>query len=543
MADQEMEKKVEALIKSREEDLDKRFKSMEKHARCALLPSPEKLDESRGSPGSDKTDTLRDFDLVKEWVTESKLLQTNFYGSGGAKGGNLEDSEYYSFVGPAFSTTFDAMRNTNSPELEEVVFWYYAGHGLGKEAAKGLSYLSTPCLTDPKGPVKLVDGYHAVANEFVIECRQVKGGELCLHKVGFCDLYGLLKPFIAAVKAQSKNAVGKKKNKHLVIILDSCYSGIIAQELKDFENKVNGKDQTFLKENSVTVQAACGSDEGTFGGYFTPCFVYLNDPKNAKLLSDLKAKWTDMKDEERNQYKALQLPSPMVVTTKTQSQEVTMELTVQDFHLILFQDPGFFKFCSIKVYRDQDASWFDGKDRVLDHKSATGFMNSRPFTVLDYKLKTLVTGPYATTPMGLFLLEDYQNAGYTVCAHIHFQLGNTNNPQRINLVHHKKPPVGSVLYLEDHDGLSSQQISKNWHKLHVPLDANAQDLVHACRTYVVSQEPGRWNNVSLWNMTGYDLGVNGLFRVLQERRGERSAWEDSYLVHIKKFNLPKVANN
>ena len=127
------------------------------------------------------------------------------------------------------------MRNPASPELEELVFWYYAGHGLGKEAAQKLSYSSTPNLTG------LVDSdYHAVANEFVTESRKVKGGELCLHKVGFCDLYGLLKPWIAAVKAPSSNPNGSKKekkdkkNKHLIIILDSCYSGIIAEELKDF---------------------------------------------------------------------------------------------------------------------------------------------------------------------------------------------------------------------------------------------------------------------------------------------------------------------
>ena len=43
---------------------DEEARLVEKHPRCAILPSPEKLDESIGSPGSDKTDTLRDFDLT-----------------------------------------------------------------------------------------------------------------------------------------------------------------------------------------------------------------------------------------------------------------------------------------------------------------------------------------------------------------------------------------------------------------------------------------------------------------------------------------------
>ena len=521
---------------SRKANQDEMFTSMEKHPRCALLPSPEKLNESIGSPGSDKTDTIRDFNLVKGWVTESELLNTDFFRSGtgaasGAEVGNLEDSEYYSFIRLAFSTAFDAMRNTKRPALEELVFWYYAGHGLGKEAARKLSYSSTPNLTD-----RVSSNYHEAANGFVTEGRKVKGGELCLHKVGFCDIYGLLKPWIAAVKAESINATEcSKKNKHLVIILDSCHSGIIAQELKDFEKETKGKDPTFLKENSVTIQAACGPDQRTFGGYFTPCFVLLNDPKNSGLLSELKDEWSGMTEEKKNEYEALELPSPMVVTTRPQFHDVTMELTIQEFNLTLFRNPGFFKFCSIKVYRQQDKSLFE---RVLVPNLVTAFMNHRPFNVLDYKLKTLVTGQYTRTPMGLFLLEDHQNAGYAVCAHIHFQLGNTKKYQRINLVHHKKPPVGSVLYLEDHGGLSSVAISQNKHKIQVPLDGNAQDLVQACHDFVESQKLGRWNDVSQWNMTGLKPGVNGLFRVQ-----ERSAWEDSYLEYIKDFNLPKVANN
>lgn len=529
----DLQQRVADKIKERKQQDDEALKLMEKHARCAILPSPEKLDESIGSPGSDKTDTLRDFDLIKEWVTKSELLNTGF--CDGTDGKYLEDGVYYSFIQLSFSTAFDAMRNTASPQLEELVFWYYAGHGLSKKAAQNLSYSSTPNLTGR------VSDYH--------EGRKVKGGELCLHKVGFCDLYGLLKPWIAAVKAESIYAKGcSKKNKHLAIILDSCYSGIIAQELKDFEHEMNMKDPCLLRENSVTIQAACGPDEGALGGYFTPCFVYLNDPKNAKLLSDLKDDWKGMKDEEKNQYKELQLPSPMVVTTRPQQAGyVTLELTVQGFKLTLFQDPGFFKFCSVKVYQHQDKSLFDGKDRVLNPNSANNFMqNCRPFNVLDYKLKIYKgDGPddqHANTPMGLFLLKDQQNItgseGYAVCAHIHFD--KFLNAKRINLIHHKEPPVGSVIYLEEN-------IQGKRSKFSLPIiDTNAQDLVKACQAYVESKQQGRWDDISQWNMKGKNPGVNKLFRV-QEQQNQRSEWEESYLEHIKKFDtlccIPEVADN
>lgn len=261
-------------------------------ALCAILPSPEKLDESRRSPGSDETNTLGDFNRIREWLKRSELRNIKwfefFYQDIGQ---NLEKSLYYAIVRFAFKDAFDLMRNTCSPDLPELIFWYYAGLGLSKKAAAKLSYSSTPCLAidhvniDPK--------CHEAADEFVkeFEGRKVKGGELCLHEVGFCDLYGLLKPWIAAVKAKSVNAEGRKKNKHLFIILDSCYSGIIAEELKKFEECMKKKDPKFLRKNSVTIQAAYGPDQGALRGYFTPWFVYWNDRKNAQQLSHLKSLW------------------------------------------------------------------------------------------------------------------------------------------------------------------------------------------------------------------------------------------------------------
>ena len=527
-----IEEDFAALQKDREAVEDEQTKKNEKHPRCAILPSPEKLDESIGSPGSDKTDTLRDFDLIKDWVTNSELLNTGFYDWDGIDGENLEEGVYYSFIRLAFSVAFDAMRNTKSPELEELVFWYYAGHGLGKESAQKLSYSSTPYLNGRVNP-----DYHKAANDFVKEGRKVKGGELCLHRVGFCDLYGLLKPWIAAVKTPSINAEGcSKKNKHLVIILDSCYSGKIAQELKDFEEHMNKQCPNFLQENSVTIQAACCPDQRALGGYFTPCFICLNDPKNAELLNKLKTDWMDMTPEEKHEYRSIQLPSPMVVTTRTQSQDFSMELTIQDFKLTLFPDSGFFKFCSMKVYQHDDERMLDGKDRVLNSTSAQKFMTSQPFTVLDYKLKRLATGTHAGTPMGLFLLQDHNSPGYTVCAHIHFAMGNTNNPQRINLVHHKKAPMVIMSHLVPYMYIVDGK------KFQVLLGVNAQNLVQACRVYVESKEPGRWNDVSRWNMKGHQFGVNGLFRV-RERQKQRSAWEDSYLKHIEQYHLPMAASN
>ena len=608
---------------------DQQFKEWENHPCCVLLPSPEKLDTSMNSPGSDVTDTLEDFQRIKNWAKENKLLNTGFSDYRERQDKQLEKSSFKSLVQLAFSTAFVAMRNTRNPDLEELVFWFYTGHGLGKETAKTLEYLSTPCLSN----VDLNHNYHddAIVFDFVQKERKVQGGELCLHMGGFCDLYGLLKPWIAAVKSESINAPGQKKNKHLVVILDSCHSGIIAQELKEFEKQVRKKDESFLKENSVTIQAACGPNERTFGGYFTPPFLYLNDPQNKKLLEQLRKSWKQMTDEKKDEYRSIELPSPMVVTTRaslqdteeqaqpppaqggavdpqpplaqgsavnpqpppaqgdtvdpqpppaqvgtvdpqpspaqggtvdpqpppaqggtvdpqsppaqgdtvdSQPQNVTMEINVQNFKLTLFPDAGFFKFCSLKVFQYRQAKALEPlvKERTLYRTTVEAFMKSKSFKVLDYKLKTYTgTGPadkHTGTPMGLFLLDDPHNPGFAVCAHVHFKAGSTdvNDVQRINLVHHKRPPGRCIEYVED-GGKFRVNIDKT-------ADA-ARELVKACRQYVDTNEPGRWNNVSQWNMTGSQLSVNGKFRL-----NERSAWEQSYLTSIKKYKLPeKVPTN
>ena len=604
--------KFKAIQSERNATEDQQFKEWENHPCCVLLPSPEKLDISMNSPGSDVTDTLEDFERIKNWVKENKLLNTGFSDYRERQDKQLEKSSFKSLVELAFSTAFVAMRNTRSPDLEELVFWFYTGHGLGKETAKTLEYLSTPCLSS----VDLNHNYHddAIVFDFAQKERKVQGGELCLHMGGFCDLYGLLKPWIAAVKSESINAPGQKKNKHLVVILDSCHSGIIAQELKEFEKQVRKKDESFLKENSVTIQAACGPNERTFGGYFTPPFLYLNDPQNKKLLEQLRKSWKQMTDEKKDEYRSIELPSPMVVTTRAslqgteeqaqpppaqggtvdpqpspaqggivdpqpppaqggtvdpqpspaqggtvdpqpppaqggtvdpqpppakgdtvdpQPQNVTMEINVQNFKLTLFPDAGFFKFCSLKVFQYRQAKALEPlvKERALYRATVEAFMKSKSFKVLDYKLKTYTgTGPadkHTGTPMGLFLLDDPHNPGFAVCAHVHFKAGSTddNDVQRINLVHHKRPPGRCIEYVED-GGKFRVNIDKT-------ADA-ARELVKACRQYVDKNEPGRWNNVSQWNMTGSQLSVNGKFRL-----NERSAWEQSYLTSIKKYKLPE----
>ena len=510
-----------------------------------IIQSPEIL-KVNDHPGLDETFTSNDFDLLADLGRKVALIRRKL----------VEDSivNFESRISRAFNSEFVGSWST---------IWYYTGHALDKEKASKLQYSSSPNLGNLVR--RFVDdhrGYNhslTLSNFLTKKCegRKVKGGELFLHRFGFCDLYGLLKYWLVGSDGypsvlrnwETHRQIRKPLLKHFVIIVDSCYSGEFAKQLPEFIKDTEQLDPTLFDEINI-IQAACGPDERTFGGYFTPVFTYLNDPDNEQLLETLKIEWEGMTEEAKNKYRLLDLPSPMIVTTLPAPQGSTMEIPVmnnhcEDLKVNLFPDAGFFKFCFLKVYRHQDKTLHEGQDRVLDQHLATQFMSRRQFNVIDYKLKIMggspgPVSPYAGNPLGLFLLEDPHDEGKVICAHIHFDKKDTSHYSRVNLVHHKRPPLEStsLLHDEDLDNLSKTTIKYYKYKIEVTHDRCTHQLVEACRQFVQEDEMGRWEDVSRWNMTEEDISVKRKFRMVQER----SAWEDNYLKYIEKFNLPKVSD-
>ena len=538
LTQEDMDRLVEARIDERARQDREWFTEMERHPRCALLPSPETLD-TPGCSESDVTDTLGDFCTFLKWTEDAGLLNTEFYQYDIIQSGRRYSKEIYgSVLRSSFGLAFDAVRHTARPDLEELVVWYYAGHGLDKKSASKLSYSSAPQLEE----VQMQDHLktEAVITALGADPRKVKGGELCLHHVGFCDLRGLLGLWIAALEAKSQNSTGVKKNKHLVIILDSCYSGILAKDLEE----LNSKDGPWNQNGcSVTVQAACSENEATQGGYFTPTFEYLNKPENQNFLLQLKEEWASMSEQDKKKYTELPLPSPVVATTYepvAEGSEPTLEMNVQNFQLTLFCDAGFFKYCHHRVFMDQEKKILQalGPDRVLNVASANQFLLAKKFVVFDYKLKiykvdTRDPPQHQNTPMGLFLLEDPQNKGLAVCAQVHFAENDTSKINRINLVYRKKSLNLNLLQFEEKDvhvhDFPGKYIPTNQQKIPVPL---CEELVNACFDFVNSKEPGRWGNVARWNMK--QSWANKF------RKEERSMYMKKYLESIKKYNLPTL---
>ena len=249
---------------------------------CGIIPSPAQLDRNINSPDLDVIQTRRDFNHVWEWLSKFsniecfKDVKTTL-----DRGEQLELSVFDSAIHSSFQA-FDPIRDTSSPKAKEMVLLYYAGHGLSVEGATQLNKANPDGWSSSPRLEKVGYSHHkeyfSAAQPHLTRNRNVKGGELCLHDVGFCDLQGLLKPFIAAVKGESTKSFGEKHNKHVVIIADSCYSGKLVEDLatlNQWPGPWNENDCT------VTVQSACNSHEVTFGGYFTPCFVYYNQTGGA----------------------------------------------------------------------------------------------------------------------------------------------------------------------------------------------------------------------------------------------------------------------
>lgn len=506
-----------------------------------VIQSPEEL-KTDEHPGVDETNTREDWHLVVNWGLKIKVLTIPSSGRG--------KYEY------CFNVIHALLPDV---VIRRPIIWYYIGHGLDKEKASKLHYSASPCVSHDRE-----DMFSERNVRFLEKCKQrkVRGGELFLHGYGFCDLYGLLRYWfllhgLGLDVFKDVESFREHSSRHLVVILDSCYAGELAQQLPKFLEDIKHEYSSTFDETNITIQAACGTDERTFGGYFTPVFTYLNDPDNMQLLENLKTEWAVMTEEDKRIYRLLDLPSPMVVTAGPPPEGITMEISLEERPLnglprindyagskvTLFPVAEFFKFCFVMVHRYLDKTSFKGQDRVLNFDLANQFMSSGRFEVLDYKLKTFKgsSGPYAGSPLGLFLLEDPNDKDKVICAHIHFARDDTSCHTRINLIHHKKPPFGntSLINDEDHDGLSKTAVKKDKHKIQVSLDKNARQLVEACHQFVDANEKGRWKDVSKWNMEGGHISFKGRFRLTRER----SAWEDKYLEYIKKFDLPKVSSN
>ena len=302
---------------------------------CAILTSPKKP-QSNTSPVELDEKEFRD---VFQWLKTSDYfdlkIDTNAFKM------SASSEKFKMLVHVAFRLLLYPPFSYKSHS--ETVLLYLTGHGLDSEKAKEIkeeSNCSSPSLDDVGISKKKLQP----AAKYINPQRTLKGGEFDLGKFGYCDLKGLLEPWITALTRSPWT-----KNKHLIVIADSCYSGVLAEDLQQLALKEGPWNQNGC---TVTVQSACCSDEVNFYE-FTECFVHFNKPENYDSFRELEEKWNGKSEKEKNVYRQLYLVSPQLATTmpmtKLSSNEdcSTMEFlpNIHGFQLNLFRDTGFFKFC------------------------------------------------------------------------------------------------------------------------------------------------------------------------------------------------------
>ena len=289
-----------------------------------------------------------DFEPIYDWLKHSKCFNLKKAIDSADK--RITSEKFETIVDVAFNTLFDPFRSQSDSDPETVLF-YYTGHGLTVDRAFVMREKSD-CMASPDlNDVEISKETLQRATKYIKPKRPLKGGEFCLHQFSFCDLDGLLEPWTTALTRSFA-----KKSKHLIVIADSCYSGMFIKDLQQLARTPAPWNQNGC---TVTVQSACSHDESGKETSFSPCFAHFNQQENRKSLEDLKQKWRKMSEKEKDQYRQSAQPYPQLATTIPQEKlssdmdSLTMEFRQfpgQGFPLTLFCDPEFYKLCYLSRF-------------------------------------------------------------------------------------------------------------------------------------------------------------------------------------------------
>jgi hypothetical protein len=78
-----------------------------------------------------------------------------------------------------------------------------------------------------------------------------------------------------------KQAICGKRDQHLLIICDSCFSGALLKKLEENRNLEELK----TRNCSFSIQSLCGSGQEAMGFVFIPALIHKLIPQDSKLTS------------------------------------------------------------------------------------------------------------------------------------------------------------------------------------------------------------------------------------------------------------------
>lgn len=513
--------------------------------RCGAFPSPELLESYQ--LGSDETNTIEDFRLVKTWA-RSVMLNTSFLDFFGKR---LDESRYLSMVQTSINTVADAMRNTHQIDACEIVFFYYAGHGINPSSVPDSTLSADPQFTSSN--VEYFDSIPGL-NETLgsRNTRRIRGGEMCLHGAGFCDLRGLVRPFIAGLLAPSVNKLGTndapKSNKHFIGVIDSCYSGAFVSDVATLGR------QCLPSGCSITIQSSTTAQCEAYGELFTPVFVAL---QNRTALEQKLTQFRTLNAAELAALNSAVIPMPQIGTTNLDIQAQinhTEKLYVEtlkqgDVSIILLKPNNFYKFC----VREIVGGIAKENIRQLSVEQADTFMSNYRLEVIDFKLR-----PHdyqgVDCLMGLFMVKNPASPTRAVCVHVHFG-PDTKKVGRLNFVEHDII-VGGLWPETDQVRTNYAVIdrTRRWSvdgkvdstllpelqrqiKQSQTLLVECKKFVDLCKCAKCARSDDVWNNPACWDDGLMDVGHFGRFR----REFSFKNYLDSLLK--TEANLPRVPDS
>eukprot|EP01012_Entosiphon_sulcatum_P024891 TRINITY_DN30165_c0_g1_i1.p1 TRINITY_DN30165_c0_g1~~TRINITY_DN30165_c0_g1_i1.p1 ORF type:complete len:464 (+),score=52.95 TRINITY_DN30165_c0_g1_i1:24-1394(+) len=431
------------------------FRRMEQHPRCALLAAPEFIG------GEDKIATDVDHAVVKDWLKyKLNALNLPFFTF-------PSDASSFTDVN-AVSLAFYSIQNTADPACHESLIWYYTGHGRSAAAQRP--------------------------------------GELSLLHKGWLPLKDLVSKWLRVITAHSINCAEPKSNKHLIVVLDSCFSGKLAELTFEDPDVIHWMQGIAEMGCSLVVQAA--SDQLTYSGYFTPVFVALQDPAVSAYLFSCYS-------QQRLDTLGADTPTPGVWINGIKDPNPVIGRPVQNGEVFLFGCPKFFAFCAGQLLwglgparpagpvRPKPSPYLQSWLEILSER------HSDRFSLVDYKLMG--------HPMALILLRDSRapNSQERLCVHIHFAPNSTHYVTRINFASHT---LQNGLWLDTTGARQPLECKFDMDDTSESIRSDLQRQAHrVCNAYRTRVTIPIWGEIRNWDKKPGDLGAFGLMKAKQSQ--------------------------
>ena len=476
--------------------------------------------------GEDMTKTVTDFSNFVEWSIERQFFAANEYKYFDEDGVCYHET-YYAIIK---QLAFNPARMFNRADLDktEYAIWYYSGHGLHTDVVNISKPSGFNLHHDKNSSVGVNEYMKAMCERSEQPWRYLQGGELPFQRYGFFDFHMLVDFLQTAITLDGRQC----KNRHILVVLDSCYSGKFGKRLEKWMNSKDYEEVWKRNNCSLTIQTAASEKEPTYGGYFTPLFILLQDETFREAKRN---QWVSMSSEFDDIYD--ELPSPQLYSTDdtiSKSEEPLVKLN----EVWLVKNPNFFKMCYVLDPQNVDLQGI----RTLTQQQIDMIYDRTNVDVIDFKLKTIEKDPiFKDSPMGLFLMSNQ------ICVHVHFQFQDTSQVGRINVQEYTICPNSHQVVLDSFKFPLLKLKTKhnpvpvywNWERneyykwndnttiidaegVSMPSTSTMRaigELLEECKRFVESKQI-TWEDIEDWKMDGTDISINGMFRCSLQRSSE-----------------------